>query len=141
MRGSGDGKVARTKRVHRVGFSDARLGSVHVVESRGIDQQAWPMSGKGLTNLGEHRNIERSVAQRDDFMALARGYKASAELPTRACEQDFQLRTSLTEGIRLICSLSVRAAASLGESRGDAVGHAIPIEGSFQMMRNSSSGS
>jgi hypothetical protein len=44
------------------------------------------MSGKSLTNLSEHRNIERIVAQRDDFMTLARGYKASAELPTRACE-------------------------------------------------------
>src|SRR5271154_1205258 len=103
MRSGGDGKVARTERVHRVGFPDARLGSVHLVESRRIDQQAWPMSGNGLTNLAELRNIERSVAHRDDFVTLARVYEASAELPTRACEQDFQRLTSLTEGIRLIC--------------------------------------
>src|SRR5579862_2836678 len=99
------------------------------------------MADNGFTNLGEQCYIEGIVAERDDFMALARHYEASAKLPSRACEQDFQPPASFTDGIRSIWSLSVRAAASLGERRGDAVGHAIPIDGSFQMMRNSSSGS
>lgn len=77
------------------------------------------MGGKGLANLSEQRNIEGIMAQRDDFMVLARGHKALAELAARACKQDFQPPAPLTDGIRLICSLSVRAAASFGERSGD----------------------
>ena len=58
------------------------------------------------------------MAQRDDFMVPARDHQALAELPTRACEQDFQPSASLTDGIRLICSLSVTGGSVFrGEER------------------------